>query len=638
MSEQRSDSAASAALMAVCFEAAEEGIAIHDDGVIVDANPALARLFGYPPDELPGKHSRELTTPETFENLKQNFGAGYPDHVEGTGRRRDGTNFPIHVFNKEVRYQGRDLHAAVVRDTSELQRALEARDESEDRFKRLFAGAQDAVFLLALDGTFLGANAAAAQLIGYDEHEIVGRSFAELNLISPDQQQQVVESLGQGLASIEATPGSFNMRRPDGEQVEVEVSSHALVYNNQTVLLGIVRDITERRRAEERQAQLEEQLHQSQKMEAIGRLAGGIAHDFNNFLGAILGLCELQLLDLPEDDPARGDLEQIMKAGDRAAGLTRQLLAFGRRQVLRPEIININATIRDLEKMLRRLLGEDVELETQLEPALGTVEVDPSQLQQVIVNLAVNARDAMLRGGRLVIKTQNVEAAEGSEDESIPLTLGEYVMVTVTDTGHGIAEEHREQIFEPFFTTKPVGRGTGLGLSTVYGIVKQSGGEIGLDSEVDRGTTFRVYLPRISRAASSPGIEVSPEAWPRGDETVLVVEDELMVRRIITRVLERQGYQVREAPNGEEALRLVDELGPEQIQLLLTDVVMPKLGGVELAERLLELEPALRVLFMSGHRDSMVFEHAGVDPERNYLAKPFSPGVLAHKVREVLDA
>jgi nitrogen-specific signal transduction histidine kinase len=391
----------------------------------------------------------------------------------------------------------------------------------------------------------------------------------------------------------------------------------------------LVEDITERKL-------LEAQLRQAQKMEAVGRLAGGIAHDFNNLLTAITGYADLALSDLREGDPMRQDMEEILRAAHRAAELTRQLLAFSRQQVLAPRVLDLNEVVQSVDKMLRRLVGEDVELLSVLAPGLGHVKADPGQLEQVIVNLAVNARDAMPTGGKLTIETADAELAETRVRDLAAVPAGRYVMLAITDSGTGMDEETKARIFEPFFTTKEQGKGTGLGLATVYGIVKQSGGFIWLYSEPGHGTTFKIYLPRVEGAADALAPPVGTVEVPRGTETVLIVEDEEAVRALAKTALTRKGYRVLEAANGGEALlRCESEQAP--IHLLVTDVVMPGLGGADLAQRLAPLRPDMKVLFISGYADRAAARHGTIQPGAAYLEKPFSLEALARKVREVLD-
>ena len=382
---------------------------------------------------------------------------------------------------------------------------------------------------------------------------------------------------------------------------------------------------------------LEEELRQAQKMEAVGRLAGGIAHDFNNLLTAITGYSLLVRDRLPSGDPSRADLEEVVRAGERAAALTRQLLAFGRKQVLRPRVIDLNAVVSEMEKMLRRVIGANVDIATALDPALGRVYADPGQIEQVIVNLAVNARDAMPQGGRLTIETRNVELDRASRPPQECVSPGPYVMLSVRDTGSGMSEKVKAHLFEPFFTTKEIGKGTGLGLSTVYGIVKQSGGSITVHSEPGRGAAFNVYLPRIDQPVESPLPAVPSARDSRGTETILVVDDEEPVRRLVRAVLTRMGYAVLEAPDGQAASALARGR-PEPIHLLLTDFMLPGMSGGDLAAILTGARPGLKVLYMSGYAEEAVLRQAALDAGTPFLPKPFALEDLARKVRDVLDA
>lgn len=396
-------------------------------------------------------------------------------------------------------------------------------------------------------------------------------------------------------------------------------------------------ELSERGRAEKERVSLEEQLRASQKMEAIGSLAGGIAHDFNNLLSVILSYADFALTDLPADHPTHHDLLQVQKAATRAAALTRQLLAFSRKQVLQPIMLDVNQVVTGLEKMLRRILGEDIDFVQVLAPDLGLTLADPGQIEQVLMNLIVNARDAMAKGGKLTIETSNVEVNAELAAKHLAVEPGPFVQLSVSDTGCGMDEQTRSRIFEPFFTTKEKDRGTGLGLSTVYGIIRQSGGNIWVYSEVGGGTTFKIFLPRdISVSTATP---IKPSLAPvrtRGTETILVAEDEVALNSIVRRALESAGYKVIAATNGEEALRVSSQY-PGEIHLLLTDVVMPKLNGKTLAEQIITRRPLLRIVFMSGYTDEAIVHHGVLNAGVHFLVKPFTAGDLTRKVREVLD-
>jgi len=396
-------------------------------------------------------------------------------------------------------------------------------------------------------------------------------------------------------------------------------------------------DITLLKRAETEKADLEEQLRQSQRIEAVGRLAGGIAHDFNNLMMVIRGYSQLSLAEIKEGDKLRGNLEEIRKATERATDLTRQLLAFSRRQILEFKVLDLSNLIRDMERMLRRVIGEDIELVTYHAEDLGRVKTDPGQIEQVIMNLAVNARDSMPDGGKLIIETRNVELDEDYTRTHVGVKPGRYVMFSLSDTGVGMSPEVKEHIFEPFFTTKEISKGTGLGLSTVYGIVKQCGGNIWFYSELRKGTTFKVFLPRVDEPLEEIRESTVSKEIPSGRETILAVEDEDNVRKLTVQILKGQGYSVLEASHAEEAMKVVREQTGNGIHLLLTDVVMPGMSGHELANHLISLLPKIKVLFMSGYTDNAIVHHGVLEEGVNYIQKPFTVDALARKVREVLD-
>jgi nitrogen-specific signal transduction histidine kinase/CheY-like chemotaxis protein len=393
----------------------------------------------------------------------------------------------------------------------------------------------------------------------------------------------------------------------------------------------------ERARTEGVLRETEAQLRQAQKMEAVGRLAGGMAHDFNNILTVIRGYSELVLGRPGLTDAMRKDMEEVKKAADRATGLTRQLLAFSRRQFIAAKVLDLNALVANMDGMLRRLIGEDIiELSAELDASAGAIKADPGQVEQVIMNLVVNARDAMPKGGRLTIETRNVTIGKEASLDAVGVAPGSYVLLAVRDTGHGMDAETRSHLFEPFFTTKEKGKGTGLGLSTVYGIVKQSGGSIIVESAPGRGTTFRIYFPRVEQEAPRQTEAVEAIDPAHGRETILLVEDEPSVRGLVQETLRLHGYSVLEARHGIEALLASARYGGT-IHLLLTDVVMPQMSGPEVAEKILTVRPEIKVLYMSGYPDHPVFEQGGVSRQTGFLPKPFSPHVLAQKVREVLD-
>jgi PAS domain S-box-containing protein len=532
---------------------------------------------------------------------------------------------------------GRPLRAAGTHlDITERKRALAALEASEERFRRLVQNSNDMILVLDAAGVCLSASGPVNETVGYAPEDLVGQSG--LMVLHPDDRERATMML----AGVAATPGLSDrieyrvQHKKTGRWVSLEAVGinlledpfvHGVVIN--------VRDITQRKQAEEERARLQEQLQQALKMEAVGRLAGGIAHDFNNLLTTITGNLELARMELPPNDPLGHNLEEMHQAAERAAGLTRQLLAFSRRQIIEPKVVDLNELVDNLQKMLVRVIGEDVSLQTHLASNLGAVKVDPGQFEQVLVNLAVNARDAMPDGGRLLIDTANVELDEAycaSHPEARP---GSFVMLAVSDTGHGMSEEVRRRIFEPFFTTKPKGRGTGLGLATIFGTVKQAGGTIQVYSEVGLGTSFKIYLPRVSQAPESLSAEPPGTQALGGKETILVVEDERSVRDLALLLLRRLGYQVLHAASGEEALALAAGY-TQHIDLLMTDVVMPGMNGRELGERLHLLHPETAVLFTSGYTEDIVVHHGVAEESLNFIGKPYTMQGLASKIREVL--
>jgi PAS domain S-box-containing protein len=494
--------------------------------------------------------------------------------------------------------------------------------QSESRFRVLVDHATDAFFLHAADGTILDVNRQACASLGYTREELVGAIPAAFDV---DIDGAAMERFDERLAAGELISFDTKHRRKDGTMFPVEIRVRPFWEGGKRFAVALVRDITERQ-------QLEEQFRQAQKMEAIGRLAGGVAHDFNNLLTIINCSCEMLAGGLGDDDPNGELVADIQNAGERAANLTRQLLAFSRKQILVPQIVSLNAVLGELLKFLRRLIGEDVELVLEAEPELGLARVDLTQFEQAIVNLAVNARDAILDGGRIAIATKNVELAPGLHPDIRP---GPFVLVSVTDTGHGMDEATKARVFEPFFTTKEQGKGTGLGLAMVYGFVKQSNGHVDVVSEVGRGTTFRVYLPRSDTQSPTIRAAQSETSIPTGTETVLLVEDDDAVRGLSRTILESCGYTVLEASDGEQGLAVACRAA--EIDLLVTDLVMPRMGGRRLAELLLAIRPKLRVLFMSGYSEEAAQPHGVMDAEVAFLHKPFTVCSLARQVRDTLD-
>jgi two-component system, cell cycle sensor histidine kinase and response regulator CckA len=462
--------------------------------------------------------------------------------------------------------------------------------------------------------SIIEANVAAAALYGYSREEFRGMPLSEVELRPADTTDPAA---------------TRTHRTKSGRVIDVDLAAHGFQYGSQSAELVVLMDVTGRRH-------LEEQLRQAQKMEAVGMLAGGVAHDFNNLLTIITGYSQLILNNLAANDRNHSSAEQIMKAADRAATLTKQLLAFSRRQVLQPKILDLNKLIGGLSTMLRRLIGEDVELKLDLRQELGQVSADPGQVEQVLMNLVVNARDAMPQGGTLTIETANVQLAENYSGRHLAVKPGPYTLIAVSDTGTGMDEATQARLFEPFFTTKGMGRGTGLGLSTVFGIVKQSGGGVEVYSVPNRGTSVKVYLPRLDQPVSLESSETQ-QAAARGTETILLVEDDEMVRSLVRETLARDGYRVLDTSDPLEARRIAEGFRGK-IHLLITDVVMPKVSGRELAEQVTRRRPQIKVIYMSGYTDTAIVNSGILQKEVAFLQKPFTPGVLTLKVREVLEA
>jgi PAS domain S-box-containing protein len=487
------------------------------------------------------------------------------------------------------------------------------------------------------DGIFEYINPRFRELFGYDLDDIPnGKTWFRKAYPDPIYRHHVISTWTDDLAAFKSgdkSPRTFRVTCKDGTEKIINFMPVQLETGENLVACE---DITELKRAEEEKAVLQDQLSQSQKVEAIGRLAGGIAHDFNNLLTVIKGYSQLSCIELKEGDTLKGNIDEIQKAAERAASLTRQLLAFSRRQVMEMKVVDLNTLLRDLEKMLRRVIGEDIEMVIQPAGDLGEVRADVGQIEQVIMNLIVNAKDAMPSGGKLTIETANVELDESYARSHLDVKPGPYVMFSVSDTGMGMTPEVRDRIFEPFFTTKEKGKGTGLGLSTVYGIVKQSKGHIWVYSVQGRGTTFKIYLSRVDEPLEEIRKEVLKKELPRGNETILVVEDEEEVRKLAGKILERQGYRVLETFNGDDAL-VACERSRSPIHLMLADVVMPGMSGSELAKLLKPLYPEIKILYMSGYTDDAIVRHGVLKKGVNYIQKPFTMEGLARKVREVLD-
>ena len=630
------------------LEATPDFVAVLDPhGRALSVNRSFRELLG-----IGGAESvtlNHLTLEDLFpgEVVERLLHEGIPDATrEGSWsgetylKNTSGTHIPVSQVVLAHRSASGKLEflSTLARDITAQKEAETALRRSEAHFRSLIENALDIITIADPQGTVLFVSPSVKRVLGYDPEFLLGKNiFAFMN---PEEVPNARERFEGIVQEDQRTGGLLELefRHQNGSWRMLESVSHNLLHDPAVGAIVInSRDVTDRRRAEEALMESQQQLLQSQKMEAVGRLAGGIAHDFNNLLTAIKGFTELLLLDFESKDPRRAFASEIQGAATRAAGLTRQLLAFSRRQVLQPEVLDLNATVAEMEKMLRRLVGEDMRIACSLDPAVGRVKADPGQLEQVLMNLVVNARDAMPGGGEVRIRTANATLTERHTQRQPYIKPGEYVLLEVSDTGSGMSREILDRVFEPFFTTKEKGKGTGLGLSTVYGIVKQSDGYIWVDSEPGNGATFRIYLPRVEEQVRRREAEVVDPTSLEGSGTILVVEDELAVRVLVRRVLERNGYTVLDADSGKAAIALLDETSVVP-DMLLTDVVMPGMSGRELADHLEARLPGVKVLYMSGYTDEAIVHHGVLDPGVAFLQKPFTPDVLLLKVKEVLGA
>lgn len=615
-------------------------------------SPSIEKVLGFTPQERERQPLEQMVTPESLNRIQDLF-------LEELQREKNGGADPDRSMVAEVEYYCKDGSTiwmentiksmrdaagawigiyGVSRDITERKRAEETLRVEREKFRSLSEDAPFGMAMIAQDGSFKYINPKFYEMFGYELSDIPnGRSWFRKAYPDPDYRHQAISAWKDDFAGSgfgEKRPRIFKIKCKDGSEKIINFISVQLQTGEN---LMTCEDITDLKQAEAALRQTEEQLRQSQKMEAIGGLAGGIAHDFNNLLTVIKGFAELSFLGLDANDPLRGNIEEIRKASERASSLTRQLLAFSRRQILELKVVNLNSLIQDIDKMLRRILGEDIDLVYRFSEDAGKVKTDPGQIEQVILNLAVNARDAMPSGGVLIIETSSAELPQTYAQTHIDINPGHYVMLSVTDNGSGIPPGVRDRIFEPFFTTKEKGKGTGLGLSTVYGIVKQSGGHIHVYSEPGLGTTFKIYFPKVEEEEDSLQPEQDGIPLFKGSETILLVEDEPAVRELAARILRDRGYLVYEAPDGQETLKMVHNHPDRKIHLLLTDVVMPGMSGRVVADRLKHSMPGMKVLFISGYTDNAIVHHGVLDKGVNFIQKPFTPETLARKVREVLD-
>ena len=608
------------------------------DGIINWINPAFTQVYGYTAADVVGHCTPRILkggvlTPEAYRKFWERILRKEVVTGEVVNKTRDGKLVTVESSVNPVLDEGGAIigFLAIQRDVSDRKKTEAALHESEELYRTLVETSPDAIFLAALDGTVRLCNQRAVAMSGCaDAAELIGLNA--FNFVAEEERESAREKAHSLLESREFSNREHTLIRKDGGRfpAELSVSLYLDTHGQPKGIVGIMRDLTSRRR-------LEAQLLQAQKMEAIGKLAGGVAHDFNNLLTAIIGYSDLILSDSAVTHSMRQDVQAIKKVGEKASGLVRQLLAFSRRQVMQPRVMNLNATIVDMSKMLQRLVGENVELITLMDPSLGYIKGDPVQIEQVLLNLAVNSREAMPSGGRLTIETANLEIKGSISTASSTFPPGNYVLLTVRDTGSGMDQETVAHAFEPFFSTKDAGRGSGLGLSTVYGIVNQSGGSISVESEAGKGTAFKICLPRVEPGPEQQAVAQPAQQSPQGNETILVAEDEEGVRRVVRSFLEGKGYHVLEARDGLEAMETYEKhQGP--IHLLVTDLVMPRMGGLELGRRLIRANPGLKVLYMSGYSDQAVASQGNLEPGTMFLQKPFSTDALAQSVRQLLDS
>jgi len=596
----------------------------------LEVNVAAVGHYGFSRDEFLNMRITQIRPPEDVPRLLEDVAQVRPGlQFSGNWKHllKDGQTIDVEIVSHTLRFRGHDAELVVVRDITRQKQAEEALRQAERKYRLIFEEAIVGIYQTTPDGHLLSVNPAMARIYGYDSPQdmiaAIGDVQAQL-YVDPARREEFKR-----LLAAQGTVRNFELQvyRKDRSKMWLWTNARAVRENGKIIRYeGTFEDITERKL-------LEDQLRQAQKMEAIGRLAGGVAHDFNNALAVITGYSDLLQAHLPVSDASHQQAEEIAKAGRRAAALTRQLLAFSRKQIIQPVVLDLNSTTAELEKMLCRLIGEDVQITFKREARLGRVKMDPGQLEQILMNLAINSRDAMPQGGRLCIETANVDLDETYARQNVYVKPGAYVMLSVSDTGCGMDKETQLHIFEPFFTTKESGKGTGLGLSTVYGIVKQNSGYVRVYSEPGQGTTFKIYLPRVAEPAQPPA--PSPEVLPAGTETILVVEDEEALRKLTCTCLSSHGYRVLEAANAAQALDLALKFA-DQIHLLLTDVIMPGKSGRDLAAQLGVLRPGIKVAYMSGYTNDLIDQYGILDPNMVLIEKPFTLHSLLLKVHQVL--
>ncbi|HUA64983.1 MAG TPA: response regulator [Alphaproteobacteria bacterium] len=543
----------------------------------------------------------------------------------------------LEELNETIEQTVAERTAALTRENIERQQTEKELRESQAQLAQAQQIARLGSWEWDIVGNKVSWSEETRRLYGHKPEDIGSSMEICLERVHPDDLPRVRKIMAESLQTHQPFTCDHRIILPDGTKRVIHGRGEVVLnkQNEPIKMVGTVQDITEAKHAEEALRRSEEQLRHSQKMEAVGRLAGGVAHDFNNLLTVIGGYCSMSLQTIKTTNPLQKNITEIQKASERAASLTGQLLAFSRKQVLQPRVLQLNEVVHNMEKMLRRLIGEDIELSTHFDPSLGCVKVDPGQIEQVIMNLAINARDAMPRGGKLTISTSNVTIDQKTSFRNRTLEVGEYILIAISDNGVGMTEEIKAHLFEPFFTTKGLGKGTGLGLATCYGILCQSGGDIRVYSEPNSGTTFKIYLPRTD-ATLEPVTTTDSDDLPAGTESILVVEDDSAVRRLAVVILRDCGYKVQESSNAFDALELIKK--NLRFDLVVTDVIMPQMSGKELCEQIRSQRPQIKVLLMSGYTDDALAHHGVLDEGLFFLEKPFSPAKLARKVRETIDA
>jgi two-component system, cell cycle sensor histidine kinase and response regulator CckA len=606
-----------------------------DTLAFLEVNDAAIAHYGYSREEFLRMTVADIRPPENIPGMLATLStakSGYTFNGSSRHRKKDGTKIYVDIAAYRFMQHGKLVSLTLANDVTEGKLAERALRESEERFRQVVEGAPVGMFIQT-DGLIRYLNPAALAMFGAESiGQIVGQPF--LDRIQPGSRAAVKERTRLVTEKRKTAPFlEEQYLQLDGNAFDTEVSAIPFTFKEHDGAVVFFRDITERKREESKSRVLEQRLRQAQKMEAVGRLAGGIAHDFNNLLMVIQSYTEMLQDSIPAHNPLRKNTLEIMKAAERAASLTRQMLAFSRTQIITPVVLDLNAVVNETAKMLKRLIGEDIEFRVDSAQSLWAIEADSDQMVQVLMNLCLNSRDAMPQGGTLTITTENVALEEERIGGKPYLPPGQYVRLSVTDTGAGISKELHERIFEPFFTTKEVGKGTGLGLAMVYGIVKQSGGQVWVDSERGQGACFTIYMPKVM-GAITPDVSAKAEARPRGTETLLVVEDEESLREAICDYLRSLGYTVFAASSGQQALLVAGK--QEHIDLLVTDVVMPKMSGRELSQVLERLRPGLKTIHMSGYTDDAVLRHGIHEFGTHFLQKPFSLGTLARKVRDTL--